>query len=46
MKTKLSLLAICVAGLNSHYAFAAPDPVKLQQAIAKQELELKQLKKI
>lgn len=43
MKTKLSLLAICIAGLSSS-AFAAPDPVQLQQAIAKQELALKQLK--
>ncbi|MFT5234921.1 MAG: hypothetical protein ACI90A_000283 [Shewanella sp.] len=45
MKTKLSLLAICIASLSSSYASAAPDPVKLQQAIEKQARELKQLKK-
>lgn len=45
MKTKLSLLALCIAGFSCTSAFAATDPVLLEQAIAKQEAELNKLKK-
>ncbi|WP_076410153.1 hypothetical protein [Shewanella sp. UCD-KL12] len=45
MKTKLSLLAICIAGISCTSAFAASDPAQLEQAIAKQEAELNKLKK-
>lgn len=45
MKTKVSLLALCIAGFSCTSAMAATDPVKLEQAIAKQEAELNKLKK-
>ncbi|MEI6859451.1 MAG: hypothetical protein V5788_06675 [Shewanella sp.] len=44
MKTKLSLLALCIAGFNCSSAIAAIEPAQLELAIAKQEAELNKLK--
>ncbi|SQH78242.1 conserved exported protein of unknown function [Shewanella benthica] len=44
MKTKLSLLALCIAGFSCTSAMAATEPAQLEQAIAKQEAELNKLK--